>query len=120
MICETSKQANFNGNKPYGGADVDPYLGRTTDVGSYQPNPWGFYDMHGNVREWCADWYGNYPTGLVTDPSGPVSGSLRVIRGGSWRYDGHHLRSAKRGNGHSPSYRNSYLGFRVGLRQVGK
>jgi formylglycine-generating enzyme required for sulfatase activity len=56
--------------------------GKTKIVKSYSPNSWGLYDMHGNVREWCHDWYGKYPTVSVTNPTGPAAGSSRVIRGG--------------------------------------
>jgi sulfatase modifying factor 1 len=72
--------------------------------------------MHGNVHEWVADWYQTaYPSGTVTDPTGPASGSSRVIRGGSWIYTGTVLRSARRVL-HSPGGRNYYLGFRVGFK----
>ena len=56
----------------------------TNRVGSYKPNLWGLYDMHGNVYEWCLDWVYKYPTEAVTDPTGNVDGESRVVRGGSW------------------------------------
>jgi formylglycine-generating enzyme len=56
----------------------------TKSVNQYPPNPWGFHDMHGNLWEWCADWYGDYPNLAVVTPTGPASCAYRVWRGGSW------------------------------------
>ena len=86
-------RANYNSN-----------IRQTRDVGNYAANPWGFFDMHGNVWEWTADWFGAYPVGNpVTDPTGEASGSFRVGRGGSWLYGGATLRSAERG-GNPPQH----------------
>jgi formylglycine-generating enzyme required for sulfatase activity len=111
-----SSNANYNWD---GGANDGNDFKQTRDVGQYAANPWGFFDMHGNVWEWTTDWYqAAYPTGNpVIDPTGPASGSARVRRGGSWYSDGTNLRSAKR-TSHAPSPRHSDLGFRVGFQAV--
>jgi formylglycine-generating enzyme required for sulfatase activity len=89
----------------------------THDVGSKRPNFWGLYDMHGNVREWCSDWFGNLPGGGVTDPQGPSSGSDRVIRGGCWYDNAGTCASAYR-RVYDPSSGNYTCGFRVVLAPV--
>ena len=83
----------------------------THPVGQKKPNAWGLYDMHGNVWEWCQDRYGGYPSGSVTDPEGPGSGSYRVLRGGSFRCAAGLCRSALR-RFNSPGRRFNILGFR--------
>ena len=119
-------QANCNGNNPYPKIkgwfgttkNKGPNLERTTSVGKYQANAWGLYDLHGNVLEWCSDWHGDYPTGSVTDPIGPATGSDRVIRGGSWYGVAVYCRSAYR-YGLGPLDRYFSLGFRLALSSSG-
>jgi formylglycine-generating enzyme required for sulfatase activity len=108
----TTNQANYNGNYPYNGNAKGTYRGTTTAVGSFAANAWGLYDMHGNVWEWCWDWYADYGSAAQFDPLGAVSGALRVLRGGSWFSYGGDARSAYRGRD-TPSYGYGGLGFRL-------
>jgi formylglycine-generating enzyme required for sulfatase activity len=100
----SSTQANFDGTKPYGEGAPGPFRQRTTRVGSFAPNVWGLYDLHGNVWEWCADWY--------------APGQSRALRGGSWNNSGHLCRSARRQK-YPPSFRADNVGFRVVLELAG-
>jgi formylglycine-generating enzyme required for sulfatase activity len=118
----SAAQANFNGNFPYGGAGKGPYLRKTSKVGSFAPNAWGLYDMHGNVAEWCSDFYdpNYYRDSPKDDPKGPAKGVLptdykdfyRVVRGGCWLDEAAACRSAYRFRA-MPHDAYQLIGFRV-------
>jgi len=110
--CLSTDQANYDGNHPMPGCSRREYRKRTVPVGSFPPNEWGLYDMHGNVWEWCQDWYEDYPSGHATDPTGPSSSEFRVLRGGSWFSYARRTRSANRYWGGAGGRFNRF-GFRI-------
>ena len=107
----STDQANYDGDQTYGAGRKGTRRAATTPVGSFPANGWGLCDMHGNVREWCRDWYGDYPLGTSDDPTGPADGDDRVLRGGSWPEPPMYCRSAFRfwgdqtGGGHVNGFR---------------
>ena len=117
----TTEEVNHDGFYPYNNGPQGEYRERTVPVKALPANGWGLYQMHGNVWEWCADVFGEYPTGEVTDPNGPAdlagedaaaAGRRRVLRGGSWIRHGGGCRSARR-NASEPDERNGNIGFRL-------
>jgi formylglycine-generating enzyme required for sulfatase activity len=111
-ICISTDQANYDGNWPMPGCSQGRYREKTIEVASFSSNAWGLYDMHGNVWEWCQDLYGYYPSGHVTDPEGPSSGSDLVLCGGSCKRGARRCRSADR-HGSTPGFGGFNLGFRL-------
>lgn len=109
-----SHQANFDGREPFGSAPIGPYLRRTCPVDAYPPNAFGLFDLHGNISEWCSDWFDNnyYLESPLEDPPGPVTGERRVLRGGSWNDPGRYCRAAFRYD-RLPDEGRRDFGFRV-------
>ena len=110
--CLSTDQANYDGNYPLEGCPAGEFRKKTMPVGSFVPNSYGLYDMHGNVRDWCQDWFGDYPDKSVQDPTGPEKGDFRVLRGGSWFSFAGNCRSADRSR-LRPTDRFDYAGFRL-------
>ncbi|MDB5454270.1 MAG: pkn1 7 [Caulobacteraceae bacterium] len=117
----SSRQANFRGDHPYNGADPGPVLGRTAPVGSYPPNPWGLYEVHGNVFEWCRDWFHNRLPGgadpdlhdaAATATPNQTRSLSRSRRGGCWADEGWPCRSGFRLR-FEPERRADHIGLRV-------
>ena len=110
----TPDLVNYHGGYPYAGGEKGLYRQRTAAAGSLPANPWGLHEMHGNVWEWCADWYAEYPSEPQLDPRGPRYGKQRVLRGGTWGDPGRYARAANRGR-IEPAYRPRSSGFRIAL-----
>jgi formylglycine-generating enzyme len=113
--CLSSEQANFNGKEPYTNCKKSENRGRPLPVGSFPPNAFGLYDMHGNILEWCNDWYGEYDIEDTLNPKGPETGENKVYRGGGWREPAWECRSAYRGRGTGlyPGTRGQGISFRI-------
>ncbi|MBE9510586.1 MAG: formylglycine-generating enzyme family protein, partial [Bacteroidetes bacterium] len=111
--CLTSGQANFNGNEPYINCEKSENRKKPLPVGSFPPNEFGLFDMHGNIWEWTNDWYGEYDVNNKKNPKGPDTGTKKVDRGGGFYDPAWRCRSACRGGGTPPGNRGAGLSFRL-------
>jgi formylglycine-generating enzyme required for sulfatase activity len=111
--CLTTDQANFNGEKPYTNCEKGKFRNAALPVGSFPPNSFGLYDMHGNIWQWCSDWYGEYDVDKKNNPKGPETGGLKVDRGGGFYDPAWRCRSAYRGGGTPPDNKGTGDSFRI-------
>jgi formylglycine-generating enzyme required for sulfatase activity len=110
--CLTTDQANFNGEEPYTNCEKGDNRDKPLPVGSFPPNAFGLYDMHGNIWEWTSDWYGEYDLKDTLNPKGPETGKNKVIRGGGWREPAWECRSAYRSSVY-PGNKGAGMSFRI-------
>lgn len=108
--CLKGTEANFDGTKSYSDCEKGTFKGKTVPVGTFDSKHWGVFNMHGNVFEWCSDYYGTLPSESQIDPKGPSMGALHVIRGGGWSSPAAYCRSAHRTFSRD---RGNNIGFRV-------